>query len=234
MADVAAADAIPAKKGKSRKALKNRKASSSEANIMAASVSDAPVATIPAGESAEKENHEGLCPKNSKKEAKKQTEESSFEKEILEMQEKLQQLKIEKEQSEELLKAKEEMLIQKEKEQEKLQTELKKLQKINEFKPNLGDKDEEKKVKKAGTHEKREEEEQEQKQKSGDTHAIISGEEAKQHPNEEPGYLVRSTPFYSLCRLAMHGRRLHVLIHVLESRSHQSSGSSDQAANPEC
>nr|GMD10459.1 high mobility group B protein 6-like isoform X1 [Ipomoea batatas] len=96
MADVAAADAIPAKKGKSRKALKNMKASSSEANIMAASVSDAPDAIIPAGESAEKENHEGLCQKNSKKEAKKQTEESSsFEKEILEMQEKLQQLKIE-------------------------------------------------------------------------------------------------------------------------------------------
>nr|GMD07503.1 high mobility group B protein 6-like isoform X2 [Ipomoea batatas] len=90
------ADAIPAKKGKSRKALKNMKASSSEANIMAASVSDAPDAIIPAGESAEKENHEGLCQKNSKKEAKKQTEESSsFEKEILEMQEKLQQLKIE-------------------------------------------------------------------------------------------------------------------------------------------
>ncbi|XP_031131927.1 high mobility group B protein 13-like [Ipomoea triloba] len=182
------ADAIPAKKGKSRKALKNRKASSSEANIMAASVSDAPVATIPAGESAEKENHEYLCQKNSNKGAskeKKQTEESSFEKEILEMQEKLQQLKIEKEQSEELLKAKEEMLIQKEKEQEKLETELKKLQKIKEFKPNLGDKDEEKKkgekVKKAATqyvgNEKCEEEEN---QKSAETHAIISGEEAKQ------------------------------------------------------
>nr|GMD07499.1 high mobility group B protein 6-like isoform X1 [Ipomoea batatas] len=160
MADVAAVDAIPAKKGKSRKALKNQKASSSEANIMAASVSeDAPDAAIPAGESAEKENCEALCQKNSKKggasKAKKQTEElSSFEKEIQEMQEKLQQLKIEKEQTEELLKAKEEMLIQKEKEQEKLQTELKKLQKIKEFKPNLnfpitkGDKDQEKKGKK--------------------------------------------------------------------------------------
>nr|GMD05543.1 high mobility group B protein 6-like isoform X1 [Ipomoea batatas] len=160
MADVAAVDAIPAKKGKSRKALKNQKASSSEANIKAASVSeDAPDAAIPAGESAEKENCEGLCQKNSKKggasKAKKQTEElSSFEKEIQEMQEKLQQLKIEKEQTEELLKAKEEMLIQKEKEQEKLQTELKKLQKIKEFKPNLnfpitkGDKDQEKKGKK--------------------------------------------------------------------------------------
>ncbi|XP_019168766.1 PREDICTED: high mobility group B protein 13-like [Ipomoea nil] len=156
MADIAAADAIPAKKGKSRKALKNQKASSSEANIMAAaSVSDA---AIPAGESAEKENREGLCQKNSKKGASKvnkQTEElSSFEKEIQEMQEKLQQLKIEKEHTEELLKAKEEMLIQKEKEQEKLQTELKKLQKIKEFKPNLnfpiikGDKDQEKKGKK--------------------------------------------------------------------------------------
>nr|GLL41602.1 high mobility group B protein 6-like isoform X1 [Ipomoea trifida] len=77
--------------------------------------------------------------------AKEQVEESSsFEKELQEIQDRLQRLKIEKELTEELLKAREEMLKQKEeelevqgKEQEKLQLELKKLQKIKEFKPTV-------------------------------------------------------------------------------------------------
>ena len=62
---------------------------------------------------------------------------SSFEKELEEMQERLQQLRIEKEKTEELLKEKDEMLRIKDEEQEKLQVELKKLQKLKEFKPTV-------------------------------------------------------------------------------------------------
>nr|GMD01612.1 high mobility group B protein 6-like isoform X1 [Ipomoea batatas] len=132
--------AIPAKKPRSRKPLKQKNASPSEA-------ADVPL-PVAVEESAGKENHGSLSQKKSKRgasKAKKQTEESSsFEKELQEMQDRLQRLKIEKEQTEELLKAREEMLKQKEeelqvrgKEQEKLQLELKKLQKIKEFKPTL-------------------------------------------------------------------------------------------------
>lgn len=79
------------------------------------------------------------------------------------MQEKLQQLRLEKEKTEETLKARDEMLKLKEeeletrgKEQEKLQMELKKLQKMKEFKPtmtfpivqSLRDKEQDKKEKK--------------------------------------------------------------------------------------
>ncbi|KAF5953869.1 hypothetical protein HYC85_006725 [Camellia sinensis] len=72
------------------------------------------------------------------------------------MQEKLQQLRIDKEQTEELLKAREETLKMKKeeleargKEQEKLQTELKKLLKMKEFKPTMNrEKELEKKDKK--------------------------------------------------------------------------------------
>jgi upstream-binding transcription factor len=60
------------------------------------------------------------------------------------MQEKMEQLRLEKEKTEELLKAKDEILKQKDeelenrgKEQEKLQVELKKLQKLKEFKPTM-------------------------------------------------------------------------------------------------
>ena len=60
------------------------------------------------------------------------------------MQEKLEQLRLEKERTEELLKARDEMLQIKEeeletrgREQEKLLMELKKLQKLKEFKPNV-------------------------------------------------------------------------------------------------
>ncbi|MED6137579.1 High mobility group B protein 6 [Stylosanthes scabra] len=82
----------------------------------------------------------------SKKQSTKQQQSSSssFEKELLEMQEKLQRLHLEKEKTEELLKAKDEALKLKDqeletrgKEQEKLQTELKKLQKLKEFKPTM-------------------------------------------------------------------------------------------------
>ncbi|RVW45413.1 High mobility group B protein 13 [Vitis vinifera] len=85
----------------------------------------------------------------------------SFERDLQEMQEKLEQLRLEKEKTEELLKARDEMLKIKEeeletrgREQEKLQMELKKLQKLKKFKPtvtfplhSLRDKEQEKKEK---------------------------------------------------------------------------------------
>ncbi|CAH9106640.1 unnamed protein product [Cuscuta europaea] len=155
-----AMDAVPEKKENSRKALKPQRPSSSEANIMAGVlVSDLTDSAFPSGNNAEKENHESFLRKNPKKgvgasKAKKQKEDSSFEKAFYEMQEKLEKLKIEKEHTEELLKARDEMILQKEKEQEKLQSELKKLQKTKEFKPILnfpilmGDRDQKKKEKK--------------------------------------------------------------------------------------
>ncbi|XP_028096883.1 uncharacterized protein LOC114296756 [Camellia sinensis] len=117
--------------------------------------------TIPTTTTTTFENHESLSQPQSAKKAKKagtkakqQQQNQSFE----ELQEKLQQLRIEKEQTEELLKAREETLKMKEKEleargkeRETLQTELKKLQKMKEFKPTmnkekeLGKKDKKKK-----------------------------------------------------------------------------------------
>ncbi|CAL5371309.1 unnamed protein product [Camellia sinensis] len=117
--------------------------------------------TIPTTTTTTFENHESLSQPQSAKKAKKagtkakqQQQNQSFE----ELQEKLQQLRIEKEQTEELLKAREETLKMKEeeleargKEREKLQTELKELQKMKEFKPTmnkekeLGKKDKKKK-----------------------------------------------------------------------------------------
>jgi len=68
----------------------------------------------------------------------------SFEKDLLEMQAMMEKMKIEKDKTEELLKEKDEILRRKEEElvtrdaeQEKLKTELKKLQKMKEFKPNM-------------------------------------------------------------------------------------------------
>ncbi|XP_027187271.1 high mobility group B protein 6-like [Cicer arietinum] len=76
--------------------------------------------------------------------SKGKPKEQSFEQDLLDMEEKLQQLLLEKEKTEELLKAKDEILKQKDKElenrgkeQEKLQIELKKLQKLKEFKPTM-------------------------------------------------------------------------------------------------
>lgn len=139
---------VPAKKGKSRKVLKQKKQSLNEANILAGTVAQSPSVVLPVDDSV-KENVDPQSQKKSNKRgaskaAKQQMEQSSFEKELLEMQEKLQKMTLEKEQTEEMLKAREEMLKQKEeeleargKEHEKLQTELKKLQKMKEFKPTL-------------------------------------------------------------------------------------------------
>ncbi|KAL0393651.1 UNVERIFIED_CONTAM: High mobility group B protein 6 [Sesamum latifolium] len=147
------ADPAPTKKGRSRKALKQKNPSLSEANIIAGTLPESsPVAAPPPENSAGKENHESLSqPKSQKKtkkgasKAKQQSSEvSSFEKELQEMQEQLEKLKLEKVQTEEMLKAREESLKQKEeelemrdREQEKLKIELKKLQKMKEFKPTM-------------------------------------------------------------------------------------------------
>ncbi|XP_010448654.1 PREDICTED: LOW QUALITY PROTEIN: high mobility group B protein 6 [Camelina sativa] len=68
----------------------------------------------------------------------------SFEQELMEMQAMMEKMKIEKDKTEELLKEKDEILRKKEEEletrdaeQEKLKLELKKLQKMKEFKPNM-------------------------------------------------------------------------------------------------
>ncbi|KAF3684206.1 High mobility group B protein 6 [Capsicum annuum] len=143
-----ASDPVPTKKGKSRKALKQKNQSSNEANILAGTVAQSPSVLMPVDDSV-KENLEPQSQKKSNKRGaskalKQHAERSSFERELAEMQEKLQKMTLEKEQTEEMLKVREEMLKQKEeeleargKEHEKLQTELKKLQKMKEFKPTL-------------------------------------------------------------------------------------------------
>lgn len=150
------ADLVPTKKGRSRKALKPKDPSSNDANILAGEVSQSSPTIIPSPpeESAGKENHESLSQPQSLKKKKKTTKgasktksqqpNQSFEKEFEEMQAKLQQLTLAKEQTDELLKEKEETLKLREeeletrgREQEKLQMELKKLQKLKEFKPTM-------------------------------------------------------------------------------------------------
>lgn len=139
------ADPAPAKKGRSRKALKQKTPSTNEDNILAGATLSQPSPVAPPSDCATKENHDSLSKpmshKKSKrgtsKAAKQQSEPASFEKELQEMQEKLQQLRLEKEQTEELLKVKEEALKQNEEEKEKLHMELKKLQKVKEFKPTM-------------------------------------------------------------------------------------------------
>ncbi|KAG7956371.1 hypothetical protein I3843_11G120900 [Carya illinoinensis] len=172
---------VPTKKTRNnRKALKEKNPSAKEVNILPGKVSEpSPIPVTPA-DNPEKENHESLSqprssPKKGKAASKKQSKKQpqSFENELLEMQEKLQQLRLEKDKTEELLKAKDEMLKHKEEElenrdrqHENLQMELKKLQKLKEFKPTvtfpiigqfLGDKEQDKKEnkKKKGCPEKK-------------------------------------------------------------------------------
>ncbi|KAL2550971.1 High mobility group B protein 13 [Forsythia ovata] len=140
------ADPAPTKKGRSKKALKQKNPSPNDANIMTeAVVEPILVAAPPPQNSVGKENHESLSQPKSQKKTKKGASKAkqppselfSFEKELQEMQEKLEKMKIEKEKTEELLKVREEALKQKEDEKEKLKIEVKKLQKIKEFKPNM-------------------------------------------------------------------------------------------------
>lgn len=157
-------DPIPAKKGRSRKVLKDKNPSTNEANILAGKSSE-PLelsGSIPESDPG-KENHEGLSqPRSAKKKSKSKSkntkveEANNFEKDLQDMQEMLEKLKIEKEKTEEMLKEKDEILKKRDEEQQKLQLELKKLQKMKEFKPtmtlpiiqSLKDKDLEKKDKK--------------------------------------------------------------------------------------
>ncbi|KAB2608728.1 high mobility group B protein 6-like [Pyrus ussuriensis x Pyrus communis] len=157
MADIAIAEMPNRKPKASRRALTDKK-SRNEANIVAGKVSDAAPSPIqiPSDSNPAKENHDSLSqprtsPKKSvkagalKQQAKqKQTQHSSSEKKLKEMQEKLQAMRLEKEKTEELLKEKDEILKTKVEELEtkgrkhdKLQMELKQLQKLKEFKPTM-------------------------------------------------------------------------------------------------
>ncbi|KAG5228265.1 high mobility group protein [Salix suchowensis] len=182
MADTAVASKVPKKSRNNRKALNQKNPSTNEANIMAQKLSEQSPASVlsPSDTDPSKENLESLSqPRSSPKKGKskaakgKQNKEaaaSSFEKDFQEMQEMLQQLKLEKEKTEVLLKEKDEMLKAKDdeiemkgKEQEKMKTELKKLQKLKEFKPTmtlpfiqvLNEKEQDKKKKKGGNEIKR-------------------------------------------------------------------------------
>ncbi|XP_061337846.1 high mobility group B protein 6-like [Gastrolobium bilobum] len=153
MADTVAEVPTKRSRGGRRGALKEKNPSTNEANILAGKVSESSATPT----SLPSDNDTLSQPKKGRAASKKQ---QSFEKELLEMQEKMQQLRLEREKTEELLKAKDEVLKQREqelesrgREQEKLQTELKKLQKLKEFKPTmilpvLKDKEQEKKDKK--------------------------------------------------------------------------------------
>ena len=140
-----ATNPIPAKKGKSRKALKEKNPSTNEANILAAKSTDQfDVPSIEPKSDLGKENLENLSHSRSEKrksKAKSKTKRvevsNDFEKDLQEMQEMLEKLKIEKEKTEEMLKEKDQILKKKEEEQQKLQLELKKLQKMKEFKPTM-------------------------------------------------------------------------------------------------
>lgn len=146
--DVASMAVEPSKKPRSRRALKPKNSLTNEAITMARPLSQSPIPNPPEADLS-KENHESLSqPKKAaaKGKAKQATkkQDTSFEKDLQEMQEMLEKLKFEKEKTEELLKEKNEMLKMKEeelevqgKEQEKLHMELKKLQKMKEFKPNM-------------------------------------------------------------------------------------------------
>lgn len=144
MADVEIANfpIFPTKK-RSRKPLHPKSSSENESNIVAGAISEPPLAPeISAG----KENSGILAQHKSPKikksgKGKKRSEPApstfSFEKELQEMQEKLQKMTLEKQQAEELLKLKEQELESHNREQEKVKMELKKLQKLKEFKPTM-------------------------------------------------------------------------------------------------
>ncbi|XP_042479548.1 high mobility group B protein 13-like isoform X2 [Macadamia integrifolia] len=160
-------DLIPVheKKGRSRRALKPKNQTPNETNILAGKISQPSPSPLPlVGDEDGKENSAHLSQPRTRKQTKKGKEsKQSFEKELQEIQEKLEQMRLEKEKTEELLKVRDEMLKQKEeeletrgKQQEKMQLELKKLQKLKEFKPtvsfapvqSLREKEQEKNVKK--------------------------------------------------------------------------------------
>lgn len=142
MADVATAVAIPTKK-RTKKPLNPKIFSQNESNIVAGAISQPSL--LPEN-AAGKENSDSLSQhkstkikKSSKVKKQPQTDPAtfSFEKELQEMQEKLEKMTLEKKQAEELLKLKEQELESQNKEQKKVKMELKKLQKLKEFKPTM-------------------------------------------------------------------------------------------------
>ncbi|XP_068666764.1 high mobility group B protein 6-like [Aristolochia californica] len=175
MADIAAqvlaeVEQVPSKKGrKGRKALKPKNAPATGANVLSLQASKSPLKTfVEPG----KENLQGLSSPTNHGKVRLKSKESkqSFADELLDLQKKLEQMQLEKDKTEELLKERDEMLKRKEeelenrgKEQEKLQKELKKLQKLKEFKPSvnitvvqsLREKEQEQKEKKGGHEIKR-------------------------------------------------------------------------------
>ncbi|CAM8898744.1 unnamed protein product [Rhodiola kirilowii] len=170
MADTAITRSATKKKksNNARKPLAQKNADNDESNVQPspAKATD----SIPAKEVIPEVQPSPKVAKQTKASKKsKQTEpSSSFEKDLLEMQEKLEQLRLEKEKTEELLKEKDEILKTKEEEleargkkQEKLEVELKKLQKLKEFKPTVNfpmahqSKDHNSKKKKGGSEIKR-------------------------------------------------------------------------------
>ncbi|KAL8266709.1 hypothetical protein R6Q59_004053 [Mikania micrantha] len=130
---------------KSSKAKKQSKPdpAANESNIVDGAICQPPILTE---NSAGKENSENLSQHKSPKikkssKAKKQSQPDpaafSFQKELEELQEKLEQMTLEKQQAEELLKLKEQEIESQNNEQEKIKMELKKLQKLKEFKPTM-------------------------------------------------------------------------------------------------
>ncbi|KAL9242921.1 hypothetical protein vseg_016878 [Gypsophila vaccaria] len=145
MASTVTASDIPVaaaatKKVRSKKTLKDKKTSTNEANILAGNQTAEPL--VPEAASivmeTEKENNVETKPKaKAKGKAKgkgKQEEEvesgGEFERQMKEMQEMMEKLKLEKEKTEEMLKEKDEMLKMKD-------VEIKKLHKLKEFKPTM-------------------------------------------------------------------------------------------------
>ncbi|XP_031501589.1 high mobility group B protein 6-like [Nymphaea colorata] len=142
---------------KSRKPLKARKNPENEDNIMVGNACEPSPVGLSSIPIADKEN-----PKHGARKNKKNISES-LAVELQKMQEKLESLSLEKQRAEELLKERDALLKQKEeeleirgKDQERLQIEIKKLQKLKEFNPNVAlptstseDKQKDKKEKKA-------------------------------------------------------------------------------------
>lgn len=135
MADVAAiVPKILAKKPRNggRKALKQKDVSLliNEANIAAQELLPEPSESVPV---VEKENRGSRKKGKSKAADKGVVKEGSIE----ELMELMERMRIEKERTEEMLKEKDEILRKKDEEKESLRVELRKLQKLKEFKPTL-------------------------------------------------------------------------------------------------
>ncbi|KAM7257176.1 hypothetical protein ACFE04_012917 [Oxalis oulophora] len=144
------------KRNNTRKPLKQKKSTTSEANIQAAQIEESSPILPPSADENLSQSKKGKAGSTKAK----ATKQSSFEKEMQEMQEMLEKMKIEKEKTEELLKEKDEMLKEKEEELEIKGKELKKLQKMKEFKPIMNfpifkDAEQDKKKKKADPEKKR-------------------------------------------------------------------------------